>query len=100
MISMANKEAMALIIAAIDANFDKQVQFLAELVRFPSLRGREAPLQDWSARQMAARDYAVDRYTLADVPQHPKWRRWWNVIPPAAFRWWRPIAPKNQPGAA
>ena len=63
---------MARIAAAIDANFDKQVQFLAELVRFPSLRGREAPLQDWFARQMAARGYAVDRYTLADVPPHPK----------------------------
>lgn len=72
MISMADKEAMARIAAAIDANFDKQVQFLAELVRFPSLRGREAPLQDWFARQMAARGYAVDRYTLADVPPHPK----------------------------
>lgn len=72
MISMADSQAMARIAAAIDANFDKQVQFLAELVRFPSLRGREAPLQDWFARQMAARGYAVDRYTLADVPQHPK----------------------------
>ncbi|MCA3405750.1 MAG: ArgE/DapE family deacylase, partial [Roseomonas sp.] len=69
---MADKEAVARIAAAIDANFDKQVQFLAELVRFPSLRGREAPLQDWFARQMAARGYAVDRYTLADVPPHPK----------------------------
>jgi acetylornithine deacetylase len=69
---MADKEAMARIAAAIDTNFDKQVQFLAELVRFPSLRGREAPLQDWFARQMAARGYAVDRYTLADVPPHPK----------------------------
>ena len=72
MISMADSQAMARIGAAIDANFNKQVQFLAELVRFPSLRGREAPLQDWFARQMAARGYAVDRYTLADVPQHPK----------------------------
>jgi len=69
---MADKEAMARISAAIDANFDKQVQFLAELVRFPSLRGRKAPLQDWFARQMAARGYAVDRYTLADVPPYPK----------------------------
>ncbi|MCA3274105.1 MAG: ArgE/DapE family deacylase [Roseomonas sp.] len=69
---MADSQAMARIAAAIDANFDKQVQFLAELVRFPSLRGREAPLQDWFARQMAARGYAVDRYTLADVPPHPK----------------------------
>jgi len=54
--------------AAVEANFAAQTAFLQELVRFPSLRGREAPLQDWFARQMAARGYAVDRYTLADVP--------------------------------
>jgi acetylornithine deacetylase len=60
--------------AAIDANFDQQVAFLQDLVRFPSLRGQEAPLQDWFARQMRARGYAVDRYTLAEVPlaAHPK----------------------------
>jgi acetylornithine deacetylase len=62
------------ITSATDAAFEKQVTFLADLVRFPSLRGREAPLQDWFARQMAARGYAVDRYTLAEVPleAHPK----------------------------
>ncbi|SHJ10238.1 acetylornithine deacetylase [Roseomonas rosea] len=54
--------------AAVDKNFEAQTAFLADLVRFPSLRGREAPLQDWFARQMAARGYQVDRYTLADVP--------------------------------
>jgi len=37
-------------------------------VRFPSTRGNEAPLQDWMARQLAERGYAVDRFTLADVP--------------------------------
>ncbi|MCX7374084.1 MAG: ArgE/DapE family deacylase [Alphaproteobacteria bacterium] len=60
--------------AAIDAGFDTQVTFLAEIVRFPSLRGREAPLQDFLARQMAARGWAVDRFSLADVPlaAHPK----------------------------
>lgn len=53
---------------AVDANFDKEVAFLTELVRFPSLRGREAPLQDWMARQMAGRGYAVDRFTIAETP--------------------------------
>ena len=59
---------------AVDAGFDAQVKFLAEIVRFPSLRGREAPLQDFLARQMAARGWAVDRFSLADVPlaAHPK----------------------------
>jgi len=59
---------------AVQANFGAETGFLADLVRFPSTRGNEAPLQDWMARQLAARGYAVDRYTLADVPlaQHPK----------------------------
>lgn len=69
---MPDTEARSRISAAIDAGFDRQVAFLQELVRFPSLRGREAPLQDWFARQMAQRGYAVDRFSIADVPHHPK----------------------------
>jgi acetylornithine deacetylase len=59
---------------AVHANFAAQTDFLAELVRFPSTRGNEAPLQDWFAREMAGRGLAVDRFTLADVPlqSHPK----------------------------
>ena len=52
---------------AVDAGFDRQTAFLADLVRFPSVRGQEAPLQDWMARQLAERGYSVDRYTLAEV---------------------------------
>ncbi|MGY4800004.1 ArgE/DapE family deacylase [Teichococcus aerofrigidensis] len=53
---------------AVDDRFEEEVGFLSDLVRFPSLRGREAPLQDWMARQMAARGYAVDRFTIAETP--------------------------------
>lgn len=49
---------------AVDAGFDRQTAFYADLVRFPSIRGQEGPLQDWLARQLAERGYAVDRYTL------------------------------------
>ena len=52
---------------AVDAGFARQTAFLAELVRYPSVRGQEAPLQDWIARQLAARGYQVDRYTLDQV---------------------------------
>ncbi len=52
---------------AVDAGFAKQTEFLADLVRFPSIRGQEAPLQDWLARQLADRGYSVDRYALAEV---------------------------------
>lgn len=60
--------------AAVAAGFDREVAFLQDLVRFPSLRGAEAPLQDWMHRELGARGYAMDRFTLADVPLagHPK----------------------------
>jgi len=59
---------------AVAANFPAQTEFLADIVKFPSLRGNEAPLQDWIGRQMASRGWRVDRFSLADVPlaEHPK----------------------------
>jgi acetylornithine deacetylase len=53
--------------AAVDASWDRQVEWLKSLVAFPSLRGDEAPCQDWIAREFASRGWAVDRYTLSDV---------------------------------
>jgi acetylornithine deacetylase len=53
--------------AAIDANWDRQVAWLKQLVSFPSLRGREGPCQDWIARDFSARGWSVDRYTLDEV---------------------------------
>jgi acetylornithine deacetylase len=53
--------------AAVERNFERQVEWLKTLVSFPSLRGEEAPCQDWIAREFAGRGWAVDRYTLADV---------------------------------
>ena len=52
---------------AVDAGFAEQTAFLTKLVKFPSIRGEEAPLQDWMARQLAARGYSVDRYVLGDL---------------------------------
>jgi acetylornithine deacetylase len=71
---MPDAALLARLSAAVDANFNREVTFLAELVKFPSTRGNEAPLQDWMARQLAGRGYGVDRYTLAEVPlaAHPK----------------------------
>lgn len=53
--------------AAVDAGFERQTAFYANLVGFASVRGEEAPCQDWIAEELRARGYAVDRYTLADV---------------------------------
>jgi acetylornithine deacetylase len=64
---MAGSDIHAELAAAIDANWDRQVEWLKTLVGFPSLRGQEAPCQDWIAREFSARGWAVDRYILADV---------------------------------
>lgn len=52
---------------AVAAGFDRQVDWLSHLVGFDSTRGNEEPCQDWLAVEFAARGYAVDRYTLAEV---------------------------------
>jgi acetylornithine deacetylase len=52
---------------AVDAGFERQTAFYADLIRFPSIRGEEAPLQDWMARQLTERGYSVDRYTMDQV---------------------------------
>ncbi len=64
---MPDAAMLAALEKAVDANWDKQVAWLQTLVRFPSLRGREAPCQDWIAREFSQRGWSVDRYTLADV---------------------------------
>lgn len=59
--------SVAEITRAVDAAWETQVAWLSRLVSFPSLRGEEAPCQDWLATQMRERGWSVDRYTLAEV---------------------------------
>ncbi|MBV8840369.1 MAG: M20/M25/M40 family metallo-hydrolase, partial [Alphaproteobacteria bacterium] len=53
--------------ASVKRNWNRQVDWLKTIVSFPSLRGKEAPCQDWIAREFSGRGWAVDRYTLNDV---------------------------------
>jgi acetylornithine deacetylase len=57
----------AAIASAVESNWQTQLDWLTQLVSFPTLRGREAPCQDWLARDFAVRGWSVDRYTLAEV---------------------------------
>jgi acetylornithine deacetylase len=52
---------------AVEANWADQVEWLKTLTSFPSERGKEAPCQDWIAREFAKRGWSVDRYRLSDV---------------------------------
>ena len=53
---------------AVDAGFDEQVDFTAELVKFPSRRGQEHTAQDFMALAMRDQGLAVDRWQI-DVKQ-------------------------------
>ena len=64
---MASGDLHGKIAAAVDSHWSGQVAWLQSLVGFPSLRGQEAPCQDWIAREFSKRGWAVDRYTLAEV---------------------------------
>ncbi|MEO8203086.1 MAG: ArgE/DapE family deacylase [Betaproteobacteria bacterium] len=77
------------LIQAVDAGFDAQVRFLADLTRFPSTRGQEAPAQDFMAAAMAKRGLAVDRWKVAveDIRHLPgfspvavSYDNAWNVV--------------------
>lgn len=85
---MPDKTTLARLSDAVEAGFEEQVRFLADIVRHPSLRGREAPLQDHMARWFAARGYGVDRFSIADVPMadHPKSSPMVEVDPAGSFQ--------------
>ena len=51
----------------IELNWSRQIAWLQQLVRIPSLRGHEQQCQDWLAREFAVRGWTVDRFSLADV---------------------------------
>ena len=77
------------ILDAVDSGFDEQLQFTSELTSFPSLRGDEAPAQDFMAAALRERDYAVDRFRVdLDLISHlpgfspvtVSYENAWNVV--------------------
>lgn len=53
--------------AAVDAGWAAQLALLKTLVGFPSTRGAEAPCQDFLARALAGRGFAVDRWAVREA---------------------------------
>ncbi|MBM3643162.1 MAG: ArgE/DapE family deacylase [Alphaproteobacteria bacterium] len=73
----------------VDRRFDAQTSVLADLVRIPSLRYREAPAQDMMARLFKEDGYGVDRWQirLDDIkhlpgfsPHAQEYDDAWNVV--------------------
>ena len=77
------------LLKAVDAGFGEETDFIAELVKFPSLRGQEATAQDFMAEAMRARGLGVDRWKVevADIahlpgfsPVHVSYDNAYNVV--------------------
>ncbi len=61
------------ILAAVEKNFENQIEFTSDLIRFPSLRGQEHTAQDFLFKELSNRGYAMDRWAIdiADIENHP-----------------------------
>lgn len=61
------------ILASVDKGFDAQLEWTRDLVRFPSLRGREHTAQDFIHDALSRRGYAMDRWSIdvAEIESHP-----------------------------
>ena len=57
-------ETQTRILDAVDAGFDGQTQFLAQLTSHPSTRGNEQTAQSFMADELAARRLRVDRWQI------------------------------------
>ena len=66
-------ELSAKIINAVDAGFNDQIAMTQEMIRFPSLRGLEHPVQDYVYRALRTRGMAMERFTMdeAAIARHP-----------------------------
>ncbi len=49
---------------AVDVQFDEQIAFTGELVKFPSVRGAEQTAQDFVAKSLRERGHAVDMWAM------------------------------------
>ena len=59
---MRNAEQLEAVYRVIDGSRDELIRVLGDLVRAPSVTGREAPVQDVVEREFAARGLRVDRW--------------------------------------
>ena len=60
------------ILAAVEDNFEAEIAFTQDLVRFPSLRGQEHIAQDFLHDEMRSRGLAMDRWAIdvAEIEEH------------------------------
>lgn len=88
------------IMKAVDRGFDEQTGVLADLVRIPSTRSKEAPAQDMMGRLFKEDGLGIDRWQIKidDIkhlpgysPHSQDYDEAWNVVGA-----WRPSNPKGR----
>ncbi len=72
---MSRRSAEAAALAALDAAWAEEVALLAEMVRIPSVVGREGPVQAWARRRMEELGLSVREVQLPEetLRAHPGW---------------------------
>ncbi|KFB08259.1 ArgE/DapE family deacylase [Nitratireductor basaltis] len=68
-----NQELAQQILAAVEEGFEEQISFTEDLIRFPSLRGKEKPAQDFVHKALEARGYDVTTFRIDEekIKDHP-----------------------------
>lgn len=61
---MLNPDTTRRVIDSVDAAFDRQLEFTAELIRHPSLRAAESSAQDLMFAELQSRGFTMDRWML------------------------------------
>ena len=61
---MLDRNPATKIQTAVDAQFEEQIAFTSELVKFPSVRGAEQTAQDFVAKSLREWGYAVDMWAM------------------------------------
>lgn len=71
--TMVDQKLTDEILNTVEAQFDKQISYTQDLIRFPSLRGQEHTAQDFIYDSLRERGYAMDRWVIdvADIEEHP-----------------------------
>ena len=66
------------IIASVEAGFEDQLAFIRQLVSFPSVRGAELAVQDFTFRELQKRGYVMDRFAMdrEAIERHPGGSPW------------------------
>ncbi|KAJ9645228.1 hypothetical protein H2201_000977 [Coniosporium apollinis] len=62
-----SEDITAKIIKAVESNFDKQIAYTQELIRFGGQRGEEFAIQEHVYQQLESRGYAVDKFDMDEA---------------------------------